>query len=451
MKFVLLFSIFALPVFALDMPNEPALHQAISSNDNERVEQLLDAKADIEELNSEGWTPLQFAVLFKKEALVKLLLKRGADPNKMGTSHSRKTPMDSLAIYSKEFLGKKGEEETPTIRIARMLVDAGADINQSRPLAEAIGQRAFGLVDWLLEHGADPSGNQILIHAAEQQVPLPLLRKLVEKGGMVNGVDFYGGPLARSTYSINHMEYLLSSGAEINASHREGYTALQNAAWMGQLDAVTFLVENGADVTQHESRAIKRATERGHTDVVMFLKQHGSLVDFHSAIALGRLDQVKLAIEGDPTLLDASMPGDYEMKPIHLAVKHGQFKMLEWLLERGAEVNATLIHQETALHLAVTRQDEAQIRLLLSHNADPNRALISGMYGAGARTPLHYAVGITGFSDARQPIKPNLKLVKLLIEHGASVEMKDESGKSIAELVQLQGSDELKRLIVSSP
>jgi ankyrin repeat protein len=131
-------------------------------------------------------------------------------------------------------------------------------------------------------------------------------------------------------------------------------------------------------------------------------------------------------------------------------VKHGQLKMLKWLLERGAEVNATLLHQETGLHLAVTRQDENQIRLLLLHKADPNRALNSGMYGSGALTPLHYAAGISGFRSARQPLKPNLKLVKLLIEHGASVEMKDETGKSIAEVIELQGSDELKHLIVSA-
>ncbi|MFT5473357.1 MAG: ankyrin repeat protein [Kiritimatiellia bacterium] len=448
--FLLLFC-FALPVLAADKPDEAPLHQAIYSNDTARVLQLLDAGADIEVLHSKGWTPLQYAVGFKKEAIVRVLLKRGADPNQQGGDYRRKTAMDFLSLYGAQVTLKPGEKERAIIRMAGMLFDAGADVNQSSPLALAIGARAHDLVNWLLDHGADVSGDELLVRAAEQRTPLDVMKRLVEKGAKVNGANFYGGPLARSTYDVEQMKFLVSKGADINFAHKGGLSAMEAAADGGHFEAVKYLVGIDAEVDAHDGRAIKRATERGHTAVVDYLAQHGSSVDFHSAIALGRLDAVQAAIKHNGALLDDAMPGAYKMNPIHLATRHGQIDVLKWLLANGANPNAVLLHDETALHLAVTMGDEAAVRVLLANKADPNRALIAGMYGFGLRTPLHYALGIAGFRSLNQPLEPNVKLVELLIQNGASVDVKDESGRTIAENVRLHGSEELKRLVLETP
>jgi hypothetical protein len=69
----------------------PPLHVAARTGDAQAVQVLLDGGAGIEELDSgpNGWTPLLHAIHKDQLAVVKLLLARGADPNRLalnGTS-----------------------------------------------------------------------------------------------------------------------------------------------------------------------------------------------------------------------------------------------------------------------------------------------------------------------------------------------------------------------------
>lgn len=94
------------------------LHLAARSGNVETVTGLLDAGADLEELDSgpNGWTPLLHAIHKGQIRVVRLLLARGADPNRPARNGT--SPVNLAA--------SQGE-----LAILRTLVAAGARVDSS--------------------------------------------------------------------------------------------------------------------------------------------------------------------------------------------------------------------------------------------------------------------------------------------------------------------------------
>jgi|GEM_PF-6855824 len=68
----------------------------------------------------------------------------------------------------------------------------------------------------------------------------------------------------------------LEKGADVNASDKDGLTALMWAALQGHLDVANLLIEKGADVNVRNKNgwaALMWAAKNGHTEIVHFLKE----------------------------------------------------------------------------------------------------------------------------------------------------------------------------------
>lgn len=141
--------------------------------------------------------------------------------------------------------------------------------------------------------------------------------KLINRGMDVNSVDAAGNTLLMQTVNRDNQEffdYLLQRRARINTRNRNGETALSLAAYRGKLHFVQRLVDSGADVNLY----------------------------------------------GWPPLIYAAFNG-------HTAVA-------EYLLKKGAEVNATTENGSTALLFAARFGHIEVVELLLLNKADPNIA-----------------------------------------------------------------------------
>ena len=90
---------------------ETALTTAASQNDDKNLQKFLTAGADPNKTNSSGTTPLHYACMFDKEAVVPLLLKAGANPN--ARDGDGRTPLHHVRANTK---------------IVKMLLKAGADL-----------------------------------------------------------------------------------------------------------------------------------------------------------------------------------------------------------------------------------------------------------------------------------------------------------------------------------
>ncbi len=157
-----------------------------------------------------------------------------------------------------------------------------------------------------------------------------------------------------------------------------------------------------------------------------------------NALEEGDINQLESLFEGDPNLLTASL-ADLGNTALHLAVrnegmknkKHGP-KVVEFLLEKGADVNAKNRAGQTPLHLAVTYCPEL-IKLLLEKGADVNARDISGSIALFARNAdleivqlmLNYGLNVNnidkrGETPLNQAINyNNIELAELLLQHGA--------------------------------
>jgi ankyrin repeat protein len=102
----------------------------------------------------------------------------------------------------------------------------------------------------------------------------------------------------------------------------------------------------------------------------------------HRAAAHGDQEEMRRLVAAGGHELDAF--DDLGRTPLHYAVEGEHYRVAEWLIQQGANVNshdeATI--GETPLALAVQRDYPEMVELLLAHGADPD---ITGWMGNTAR------------------------------------------------------------------
>lgn len=133
----------------------------------------------------------------------------------------------------------------------------------------------------------------------------------------------------------------------------EGATALHYASLRGRLECIEFLIRNGADVNaldeEFGSSPIGWANETGKMRAVDLLEMRGAHMSLRQAAGFGRLDRVKDMIGESPELIDVK---DGYGTPLHAAVLWGQYHVMEFLIEAGADRSALTEDGLTAFQLA---------------------------------------------------------------------------------------------------
>lgn len=124
--------------------------------------------------------------------------------------------------------------------------------------------------------------------------------------------------------------------------------------------------------------------------------------EFHDLIRAGNLDQVRKSVARDSIL--TNMADEIGHSPLHIAVIYGQLRIVNVLINAGAEVNAVdRLKRLTPLHYAAFHNHPKIMLFLLSRRADHNMADSDG------NLPLHFAAA-----------NGCLSTVEMLLQHSAN-------------------------------
>lgn len=383
------------------------------------------------------YTPLVCAILHNDKEMVRLLLEKGANPNKADGD-------GDLPLHLCEDL-----------EICKMLLDAGADAN-------AVDKQGYTAMGW-----------------AASRERLDIVQALQQAGGHARPADgvLLFTPLKNNKTDI--LEALLAEGADPNAKDDWNCSLLQRAAANGDANAAHALLAAGAKLDgekENQTRtALWDAVNLNQLDMVKVLVAAGSCVSTHIVnkafaekndevidVLLSAYKQLKLSGERDDqealahvcrrgnlffvqALLKAGVKPVSETHDLmYEAVEGGNALIVKLLIDAGADMsrgdslllsagkNGRLDLVELLLENGVPKLNQVDCLALKNASSKGNRDVVEALLAAGVAAD---GLGRQGLDTALQ-IACQLseeEIVKLLLDAGADVNL-NENPRSMSAL-----------------
>lgn len=212
--------------------------------------------------------------------------------------------------------------------------------------------------------------------------------------------------------------------------------AFWQALQQGDTEKVMQLVTRQPRLVESENEAgvspIVFAAYHKHFALADQLANFKVALNVFEAAVCGRVSTLMRLLAREPGLVNAFQADG--VQPLILACLGGRMEAVRFLLKAGAAVNSPTRNdlRLTPLHVAVQAGDAALVRLLLTHNADPNVRQKDGV------TPTHLA--------AQQG---DVDILRMLIFYGADIHLKTDAGDTPVDLAQAAGHAEAVTLLRS--
>ena len=188
--------------------------------------------------------------------------------------------------------------------------------------------------------------------------------------------------------NLSDIQQHIAQGADVNQRTHKGKTALMIMAQDGDTNLISLLITAGAEVNAVNPRggsALMYAAVGGYFTAVQLLLNHGAKVN---------------------------AAGTNGWTALMIAAARGHAEVLQLLLDHGAHVNTRDIYGWTPLMRAAFQKHPGAVKKLIEHKS----VNINAQDDNGA-TALHH-VASKGF----------VEIAKILIEHGADTQSKDQQG-----------------------
>lgn len=325
-------------------------------------------------------TPLRFAVHANHIDLVRLLLEKGANPNRR-KNRVRKSILH-LAI-------EKGYDE-----IVKLLLERNADVNtfwrDLTPLMFAAQLGRAAIMRMLLEQGADVSERDregyTALHKATEYGNLLCVELLLQYNADINckchknNTALYAATICGKARVL---EKLLENGADPNIANFYGLTPLHWASLKRCTEAVKILLRYNARTDVRDERG-KTPLDyaRKYRDITDLLKLRSKNVAYlgkrlSRACRDGSLDDVEAVLSVGGVDL---MGNDVSLLALHASVfnKNYNTQIAKTLLERGAHVDTVDANGDTPLLIASRLGHAEMVTLLLACGADVARTNLAG-------------------------------------------------------------------------
>ncbi|CAF3681618.1 unnamed protein product [Rotaria sordida] len=334
------------------------------------------------------------------------------------------------------------------VDVVKFLIEKRAQVNV---------QNRYGVSPLLL---CAESGNQELVQAlieAGANVNIAPQGELAEENFLAGQTPLFG---AAKKGHVEICEYLIKNGADINAITMTGATPLYTATEEGHLDAVILLIRHGADVNQSPKGQIARdlhienqtplliACMRNHEGIIRYLIESGANVNVTSErgsspfLAICQHNNVELARllirHGARHDVEAKNLYDGKINGLIVAAESGSFDILRLLVDAGLDVNYKIAGKgetagRTPLFCACAKGFQNIVEYLVDRGADVNGTENSGL------SCLHIAAAM-GHADT----------VRILCERGANVDQQfcfEEQDVTAYDLAESQQHDHVCQVL----
>jgi uncharacterized protein len=415
-----------------------------------------DAASDVNRRNTDGSTPLQWAVYESDRAEVQRLLEAGAD-----VSLANKYGATAMSLAA-----EVGDAAT-----LELLLEAGA--NADSPNAEGMtalmAVARTGNVDAakiLLEHGAtvdarETFGRQTALMWASARRHPEMIELLVSRGAAVDArsavrdyqrhIQAEGRPKSLDSGGFTPLLYaarencvacvdaLLKNGADIDLPDPDGVSPLHVAVMNANWDLAKKLVDAGADVNQWDIYGEAPL----FTAVGLFSRTDGGRASIDPPNETKGIDVIRTLLErgANPNMQlffrPANVRGSTNTRgatPLIRAANGGDLELVKLLLEHGADATLYMADRQTPIHAVLagrTAEKDALELIKVLHDAgtDVNSvALVNHIEEVRGGSALHFAV--------RKRYKD---VIALLASYGIDLNLKDQDGLTALDYTQSRG------------
>lgn len=337
-------------------------------------------------------------------------------------------------------------------KIVRLLIEIGAEILNLDEESQKL------LFDQDKEIVHKEFSGQTLLHQAAARGAVKSVKFLLGRGAKVDARNRAGETplhLAVNTWTEvkeGIVRELLQNGADVKAKNDEGWTALLLAIWdTPSIKIMQMLLDGGANVND--------TTPDGKTML------HVAVERRCNSTVLGFLSS-KIHIDSR---------GNFNMTPLHLAVRKSASTTIEYLLSIGADKEAETGEGRTALELAVDNWlfggrdgDRGEsIKVLLTQGARlrenaKGETILHAMAHQSDSTPVHTILEWGGvkvmenlneprLADGKTPLQiaaeeGHVYVVAELLKAQADVNVRDKDGKTALDLAECNGKEEIVKL-----
>uniref|UniRef100_A0A8D2LAF4 Palmitoyltransferase n=1 Tax=Varanus komodoensis TaxID=61221 RepID=A0A8D2LAF4_VARKO len=223
---------------------------------------------------------------------------------------------------------------------------------------------------------------------------------LKEQEGLPFVEDYNNFDIVKATQYglLERCQELVEAGYDVRQPDKENVTLLHWAAINNRLDLVKYFISKGAVVDQLggdlNSTPLHWAVRQGHLPMVLLLLKCGA----------------------DPTLIDGE-----GYSSLHLAVLFQHMPIIAYLISRGQSIDTTDHNGQTPLMLSAHKVIGVEpTRFLLKFNPS-----IKAVDNIEKNTALHWAI-----------VAGNVSAVDVLLEAGASLDIKNAKGDTPLDLAQ---------------
>lgn len=292
----------------------------------------------------------------------------------------------------------------------------------------------------------DSYGNTVL-HLAVESGNCDAIQHFISMGAKINTTNKHGKmPIHRLSLTRKNfpgmLNLLLQYGAEINAKSKSGNTPILYAAYQGRSPVeLKQMVRNGADwqiCNKNGNTVLHLAVEGGNWKAIKYFVSNGANINITNKYGEMPIHFMGLTEKNFDKILsvlllhgtDINAKSKSGNTPILCATYHGSSETeLKQMVENGADWKICNMDGKSVLHLSVEYGNLKAFKYFVSIGANIN---IINKYGD---TPVHF------LSLTRKCFNETLSM---LLENGADINAKSESGTTPLLYAAFQGRSELE-------